>query len=65
MTVIRHYDEELADVLAMLHPATVPMLQRLFEVFKREVDGQTDLMKRADRAIAAVEPVMEQQNDLK
>jgi hypothetical protein len=63
---MKTFDNELADVFAMLHPATLPMLKRLFEDFKRDAedDGQAELMARADKAIAAVALVMAEQETL-
>jgi hypothetical protein len=63
---MKTYDNELADVFAMLHPATLPMLKRMFEDFKRDAedDGQADLIARADKAIAAVSLVVAEQGAL-
>lgn len=63
---MKTYDNELADVFAMLHPATLPMLKRMFEDFRRDAedDGQTELIARADKAIAAVALVMAEQDAL-
>lgn len=60
---MKTFEDELFDVFAMLHPATLPMLKRMFEDFKRDAedDGQTELIARADRAIAAVVAVIEEQ----
>jgi hypothetical protein len=62
---MKTYDNELADVFAMLHPATLPMLKHMFEDFKRDAedDGQTELIDRADKAIAAVALVMAEQEE--
>jgi hypothetical protein len=59
-------DNELADVFAMLHPATLPMLKRMFEDFRRDAedDGQAELIARADKAIAAVSLVVTEQDAL-
>lgn len=63
---MKTYDNELADVFAMLHPATLPVLKRLFEDFKRDAedDGQAELIGRADKAIAAVALVIAEQDAL-
>jgi hypothetical protein len=64
--MMKTYDNELADVFAMLHPATLPMLKRMFEDFKRDAedDGQAELIARADKAITAVALVMAEQETL-
>jgi hypothetical protein len=59
---MKRFDDELANVFAMLHPATLPMLQRMFEDFKRDLeDGCQDAewIDRADRAIGAVAVVLD------
>lgn len=63
---MKTYDNELADLFAMLHPATLPMLKRMFEDFRRDAedDGQAELIARADKAIAAVALVMAEQESL-
>lgn len=63
---MKTYDNELADVFAMLHPATLPMLKRMFEDFKRDAedDGQAELIARADKALAAVALVVAEQDAL-
>jgi hypothetical protein len=61
---MKTFDNELADVFAMLHPAMLPMLKLMFEDFKRDAedDGQAELARRADKAIAAVVIGMQQQH---
>jgi len=63
---MKTYDNELADVFAMLHPATLPMLKRMFEDFRRDAedDGQAELIARADKAIGAIALVMAEQEAL-
>lgn len=73
---MKTYDNELTDVFAMLHPATLPMLKRMFEDFRRDAeddgqaeliaraDGQAELIARADEAIAAVALVLAEQDAL-
>jgi hypothetical protein len=63
---MKTHDNELADVFAMLHPATLPMVKRMFEDFRRDAedDGQAELIARADKAIAAVTLVMAEQDAL-
>lgn len=63
---MKTYDNELADVFAMLHPATLPMLKRMFEDFRRDAedDGQAELIARADKAIAVVALVIAEQDAL-
>ena len=57
---MKTFDNEIADVFAMLHPATLPMLQVMFEDFKRDADDddQAELTARADKALAAVNLLM-------
>jgi hypothetical protein len=47
----------LADVFMMLHPATLPMLKRMFEEFRREAndDGEVQFVRQAEIAILAVD----------
>jgi hypothetical protein len=63
---MRTFDNDLANIFAMLHPATLPMLKRLFEDFRRDAedDGHSDLVARAERAISAVLLVMNEDGDL-
>lgn len=53
---MKTYDNELANVFAMLHPAALLMLKRVFEDFRRDAedDGEAELIARADEAMAAV-----------
>ena len=46
----------VADLFVILHPATLPMLERMFEDAKRdfEADGEWELKRRAEVGIAAV-----------
>ena len=46
----------VADLFVILHPATLPMLERMFEDAKRdfETDGEWQLKRRAEIGIAAV-----------
>jgi len=45
----------VAELFATLHPATLPMLEGMFEDVKQdaETDGEWDLKRRADIGIAA------------
>jgi hypothetical protein len=54
---MKKYDNEIANVLAMLHPATLPMLKGMFQDFRNDAedDGDMELIARADRAIEAVD----------
>ncbi len=63
---MKTFNDELADIFAMLHPATLPMLKLMFEDFKRDAedDGHKDLMARADKAISAIMLVIQKQNAL-
>jgi hypothetical protein len=63
---MRTFDNELANVFAMLHPATLPMLKRMFEDFRRDAedDGDSDRVARAERAIGAVLLVANDNGDL-
>jgi hypothetical protein len=35
---MKKYDNEIADVLAMLHPATLPMLKCMFQDFRNDAE---------------------------
>jgi hypothetical protein len=45
----------VAELFAILHPATLPMLERMFENVKQdaEIDGEWGLKRRAEIGIAA------------
>lgn len=45
----------VAELFVILHPATLPMLERMFEDVKRdaETDGEQELKRRAEIGIAA------------
>ena len=45
----------VAELFAILHPATLPMLERMFEEIKQdaETDGEWELKRRAEIGIAA------------
>ena len=45
----------VAELFAILHPATLPMLERMFEEVKQdaEIDGEWELKRRAEIGIAA------------
>ena len=45
----------VAELFAILHPATLPMLERMFDDVKRdaETDGEQALKRRAEIGIAA------------
>jgi len=45
----------VAELFSLLHPATLPMLERMFEDVKQdaETDGETELKRRAEIGIAA------------
>jgi hypothetical protein len=64
--IMKTFNDELADVFAMLHPAALPMLKRMFEDFRRDAkdDGELALVTRADKAIAAVTLVIDEQTAL-
>ena len=63
---MKKFDDELADVFAMLHPAALPMLKRMFEDFRRDADDNDEPLPitRADKAIAAVTLVIDEQTAL-
>jgi hypothetical protein len=62
----RIFDNELADVFAMLHPSMMPALRLQLEAFKRDAleDQQEALAQRADRAIEAIDLVIAEQEAL-
>jgi hypothetical protein len=62
----RTLGNELADVFAMLHPSMMPALRLQLEAFKRDAldDQQDALAERADKAIAAVDLVIAEQDAL-
>jgi hypothetical protein len=64
--MIKSFHNELADVFAMLLPATLPMLKRMFDDFRRDAedDGQMELMARADKALAAIATIVEEHEAL-
>jgi hypothetical protein len=45
----------VAELFVILHPATLPMLERMFEDVKQdaETDGESELKRRAEIGIAA------------
>jgi hypothetical protein len=63
---MRTFNDELADIFAMLHPAALPMLKRMFEDFRRDAEDNDEplLMARADKAITAVTLVIDEQTAL-
>jgi len=55
LTVDKALANFVADLFVILHPATLPMLERMFEDVKRdaETDGEWELKRRAEIGIAA------------
>jgi hypothetical protein len=53
----------VAELFSLLHPATLPMLERMFEDVKQdaEIDGELELKWRADIGIAAAKLAISEQ----
>ena len=56
----------VAELFAILHPATLPMLERMFEDVKQdaEYDGERELKRRAEIGIAAARIALREQEAL-
>ena len=56
----------VAELFSLLHPATLPMLERMFEDVKQdaEIDGELELKWRADTGIAAAKLALSEQEAL-
>ena len=53
----------VAELFAILHPATLPMLERMFEDVKQDADndGERELKRRAEIGIAAARIALREQ----
>jgi hypothetical protein len=53
----------IAEILSILHPATLPMLERMFEDVKQDAenDGELELKWRAEIGIAAARIALREQ----
>ena len=53
----------VAEILSILHPATLPMLERMFEDVKQDAenDGELELKWRAEIGIAAARIALREQ----
>ena len=56
----------VAELFAILHPATLPMLERMFEDVKQDAenDGERELKRRAEIGIAAARIALREQEAL-
>ena len=56
----------VAELFAILHPATLPMLERMFEDVKQDAenDGELELKRRAEIGVAAAKIALREQEAL-
>ena len=65
-TVDRMLASKVADLFGILHPAILPMLERMFEDVKQDAenDGELELKWRAEIGIAAARIALREQEAL-